>query len=390
MKRSGLIAFGLLIILLILGMWLYLFLNGAPTNTQEVFTNLGITASTSNIVRVEDIQGLKVGDTKLAPQSSALQQLTTNAVAGFGFSEENPNIIAYVERGTGYIYTINMSTGIKEQISVVTIPQTTQAVFSPNIEAVAITVYTQQGIEVSVGTFIVGDTTLRTVKLPRGATNLAFKDDATLYFTLEKGATTVGYIYSLKADTESALFTAPFADARMLWSSGSSEMYIQTKPSQYLEGYIYNISNGRLSALPQKGLGLSVLRNRNFSVASQVLQGKYLSSTYGNGATTVQPLLMLPEKCVFDTPNTDSVWCASPLQGATAAYVEQWYKGIAISQDELWYAKLSTQQATLVGNLFELSGRVIDVTNLTLNTAGTVLLFSNKIDQTLWLYRVER
>ena len=267
MKRSGLIAFGLLIILLILGMWVYLFLNGAPTNTQEVFTNLGIATSTAT-TRVEDIQGLGAGDTKLAPQSSALQQLTTKAVAGFGFSEENPNIIAYAERGTGHIYKINTSSGVQEQISVVTIPQTTQAVFSPNIEAVAITVYTQQGIEVTVGTFTLGNTTLRTAKLPLGATNLAFKDDATLYFTLEKDGTTVGYTYSLKTDTESVLFTAPFTDARMLWGATIADISIQTKPSQYLEGYIYKITNGRLSALPQKGLGLTVFSNKNFTIAS--------------------------------------------------------------------------------------------------------------------------
>lgn len=389
MKRSGLIAFGLLIILLILGMWLYLFLNGAPENTQEVFTNLGIASSTPT-TRVEDIQGLEAGDTKLAPQNSVLQQLTTKAVAGFGFSEENPNIIAYAERGTGYIYTINTSSGIQEQISLMTIPQTTQAVFSPNIQAVALTVYAQQGSEVAVGTLTAGDTTLHTTKLPKGATNLAFKDDTTLYFTLEKGGTTVGYSYSLKTEAESVLFTIPFVDAKMLWGAPATDISIQTKPSQFLEGYLYKIINGRLSALPQKGLGLTVFSHKKYTIASVVQEEKYLSFAHSNGTTTQQPILMLPEKCVFALPSTDSVWCASPLQNPQASYLEDWYKGITTSNDELWSVNLSTQQATRVGNLFKLSGRVIDVTDLTLNTDGTTLLFSNKIDQTLWLYRVER
>ena len=117
---------------------------------------------------------------------------------------------------------------------------------------------------------------------------------------------------------------------------------------------------------------------------------KYVSSAYGNGTTTVQPILMLPEKCVFDNPFKDNMWCASELTPETASHVEDWYKGILTSHDELWYSKLSTKRAMLVGNLSKLSGRIIDVTNITINSDGTLLLFSNKTNQTLWLYKIVR
>jgi hypothetical protein len=96
---------------------------------------------------------------------------------------------------------------------------------------------------------------------------------------------------------------------------------------------------------------------------------------------------MLKEKCVFDTAQEGAVWCAAPLDVANTSYVEDWYKGTITSEDYLWFTELSTQSSTLKGDLPTLAGKTLDVAGMTIDNNGKVLLFGNKIDQTLWIFR---
>jgi hypothetical protein len=99
---------------------------------------------------------------------------------------------------------------------------------------------------------------------------------------------------------------------------------------------------------------------------------------------------MIDDKCVFDSENTDGVWCASPLTVPNGDYLENWYKGVVTSEDYLWYTNLEDQTSTLLGDLSSLAGRIVDVTDLTVNHKNNLLLFGNKLDGALWLYKVQQ
>jgi len=104
------------------------------------------------------------------------------------------------------------------------------------------------------------------------------------------------------------------------------------------------------------------------------------------GVSHSLPLIALKEKCVFDTQNTNYIWCAAPTEQTDPSFVEDWYKGTVTSQDNLWLINILAQTAQLYANPNSLVGRTIDVTSIDTNAVGDTLTFTNKIDHTLWLY----
>ena len=195
MKRSLIITVGVLIILLIIGLWAYLMVYGAPKETREVFTNLGFSSNSNIPTKVVDVENIQNKGTNLSLTGVALQQLTTRSIAGFGFVGDSNTKIRYVEKGTGHLYEIDTNESTENQISLTTIAKTAEAVFSQNGNSVVLTKY--EGYEKirTIGTVIKKDTAISLTNLPPRTENISFLDDDTLYFTIESNVGTKGYKY---------------------------------------------------------------------------------------------------------------------------------------------------------------------------------------------------
>ena len=129
--------------------------------------------------------------------------------------------------------------------------------------------------------------------------------------------------------------------------------------------------------------------NNAYIVASFADEESFVSTSYGPKEELVQGLPMIEEKCVFTAPEASGVWCASAATQPDGDFIEQWYKGVVTSEDSIWYTDLDTQSAQLVADLTKLSGKTVDVTDMLLNYNGSLLLFKNKLDHSLWLYRTQ-
>lgn len=388
MNRPLIITIGIVIILLVVALWAYLLIFGAPTETRGVFTNLGLVPEAEREVRIVE-PVLEQEGAQLSLSSQALQQLTTRAVAGASFiSEDGKPAILYAESGTGHIYKIDLESKRETQISVSTFAQTAKALFSPLGTAVALTEFNDYSSKTSVGIINSSDSTLQVSSLPGEAENIAFKDETTVYYTKNSDNGTVGYSYNSKTDSTSTLFTLDIPSIRMLWGHSVEGFYAYTKPSQYLEGYIYKITNGKLSPLPIQGFGLTAFAYKDQVVVTNISDDGYTSVMFENGIQKKQPLLMLEEKCVTSPLSSSEIWCASDVARQEAEYLEDWYKGIVTSTDYLWLTDLEYESAQLIIDFKSASGRSIDVTNMSIDAQGKNLLFINKIDQTLWMYRI--
>lgn len=388
MKRSLIITIGILIILAIMGMWGYLMLYGAPKETREVFTNLGFSSKGNIPTRVIDVENIQNQGTNLSLTGSALQQLSTRAVAGFGFVEDSDTKIRYVEKGTGHLYEINTKESTENQISLTTIPKIAEAVFSPDGETVVLTSYEGYEKKVTLGTLDKKNQSLSLVTLPQNAENISFLNDKILYFSVENSVGTKGYSYAISSLAQTEVFTLTLTNLIVSWGDGQSGITIETKPTASQEGYAYTISKNILTPKKAKGYGLSILSDKTRTIASTIEDTVYVSTLYGTASETKQPILMLKKKCVFDSTNDDVVWCASPLAPPSASYLENWYKGTITSEDYLWYVDLSSQSAQLILDFKKLSGKVIDVASMGSTEDGRSLIFTNKVDQTLWMYKV--
>lgn len=391
MNRPLLITIGITLILLMVGIWGYLLAYGTPQQTSEVFTNLGFFEPAEQEARTIDPLGvLPEPTTSLALSGSELQQLTTRAVAGFRFaSSSDGDVLRYVERGTGYIFEINLTSGTEKQISPITIPQAAEAVFSPDAGFVVITAYAN-GKSMSTVLPSVNENGDEAVllTLQTGATNFAFEDETHVYYSVSDTARTWGYSYNLQSDTRSELFVLPFADPVLVWGSGVSGMYAYTTPASGMEGYLYKIQNGSFIAVADGAEGLTAFAHDQDIVVSTIGKESYGSYALLNNEPHAQALFMVPEKCTFDRTTLLVAWCGAPLSIEQASYLDNWYKGVLASEDYLWSVDLESQTVTLVGDLATLAGRMIDVINLASSQEGNLLAFINKIDGALWLYRL--
>jgi len=389
MKRPLIITAGIVIILAIFVLWGYLLLYGAPKKVSEVFTNLGVIPE--NELTVREV----AGNVPISPQNdlalngSELEQLTTRAVAGFIFSSTTAHIMRYVERGTGHIYEIDLDDTSEKQITLTTIPQTVDAVFSFNGEAVTFTSFEDEQRITTVSRVVKGETSLELRKLPLNADNIAFKNESTVYFTLPGDTETLGYTFNLNTLEQTRLFNIPMLDGKMLWGEDFTSIAVLPKPTLHLEGAVYSITANTLVPLVASGFGRTAFMDSNHIISSHIDNNAYISSSHTGDETKQQGILMLDEKCAFDVGSNEGIWCAAPLTSAPSTYLEDWYKGKVTSEDYVWFTDLSSQSSKLVGNLPLLSGRTLDVFGLTSHADGSLLLFSNKLDQSLWIYRTE-
>ena len=92
----------------------------------------------------------------------------------------------------------------------------------------------------------------------------------------------------------------------------------------------------------------------------------------------------LSEKCVWSTMRKNEVYCAVPTDIPEAIYPDDWYRGNVSFVDQIWYLNTITGEVHLVANLIDLSKKLIDATELTLDPRENTLYFINKRDLTLW------
>lgn len=387
MNRPLFITIGIVVILVVFGIWIYLLLFGSPHNSGEVFSNLGFELSPQEVTIAPPTANTPLPETTVDTTTDALRQLTTRPVAGFTFIDTaSSSAVRYVERGTGHVYEINLATGNETSLSRTTIPQVAEAVFSPSGDTMALTSYNGYTTNVLVGT-IGEESNLEGIQLQPGAKNIAFASDQDVLYTITNSGTTKGYRHNITTLNRSELFSFNYSNIDMGWGSNLDNIYLATKPAHNLEGYIYTTNNNILTPIIPPAFGLSALYNNQNILTTQVENNTYTSVAHTDTEESFSlPILTLKEKCVFDIFTDDYVWCAAPLPISDATFVENWYKGTITSNDFLWLVDIQGGQARLYANFQDLSGRIIDVNSINISANGTLLSFTNKLDHTLWLY----
>jgi hypothetical protein len=300
---------------------------------------------------------------------------------------DNPHTLRYAEQGTGHLYEIDLNAGTERQITLTTKAQTTDAVFSPDASTVVLTSYEDGQRAVSLGFIDEQKQELVVTKLPAQAENIAFKDNETLFFSVSDEAGTTGYSRTLDTGVQTQLFSTELSDIQVQWRS--KDALIAARPSAAMQGALYAASGSTLTPLSEPQNGLTFVHNKNATVITYLTDDVFFSHALDDDGTLVdQAIAMIPEKCTFDTQTQGKVWCGAPLQLQNNEYLENWYKGTSVSEDYIWSTILSDEQSIVRGDLFKLSGRKVDVTDLHMNTQGDLLLFKNKTDQSLWLYKI--
>ncbi len=370
-----------------LTMWGYLFLYGAPDKPREVFSNLGFRAAQidgSTSRTVEGTLPVPKDATRLSLGTSQLEQITTKAVAGFTFLADEPEVILYAERGTGHVFEIDFATGLERQISLTTIPGTVSVVFSEDGSRAAFTTHEGYTKKTSTGNLVDGDS-MQLMELRSNAEDITFLDADTVAYTTIGTGSTVGYSRNAETFEETKLFEVALGDSITKWSNGKT--VIQPKPTHLFEGALYEVQNSKLSPLTKAASGFYGFLFNAIPVYSMVENKQYKGAAALGAGVVPQGIVLLDEKCA-EQSTSSVLWCAAPLV-ADDTYLESWYKGTITSEDYIWKVNITSGSTELVGDIPKLGGKTLDVLDLTQNQDGSKILFINKIDNTLWIYRTK-
>lgn len=384
MTKKIFIFTGILLILIIGGVWLYAFLH-PNAGGAGIFARFGaggdappVQESATNDIEGDDEEDI-VQD---ASTTQHLRQITTNPVAGATFARDG---ILYVEQGTGHLQYINLVSGEETLLSGTTIPGAYEASFSKDGETVAITTRENDVAKTIVATVPTASTTgtLNGISLPRGASEVdVSQKDGVAYYLMKSSEGSVGYAYNISKKTSTELFSIPLRDVHVLWGD---PLYVYTTPSYTQTGYVYKVSKNNLVYVAPGAVGLMATRYNTDVAVTQKISNEngsvWLSSIEGGGEI---PLTgpVFPEKCVA---HDATFWCGVPSV-LNENFPDSWYKGVVSLSDSLWKINVSDRSTQVVSDFFKESGRQIDVLKIGMDSPGTHLYLVNKNDNTLWLY----
>ena len=384
MKKSILITIGITIILIIVGIWFYLFMYGTPKSADDVFArfNTGGNAETSSAT--PDTSTVDVASATDAGIPQKLKQLTTRPVAGASFTTDG---IEYAEQGTGHIYRINLGTGEETLISGTTIPQTFDAHFSKDGSYVALTSHEAGEIKTIVGKVENSenkDNAAERVALPDGATEIAFgKATSSVYYLISGTAGSSGYSYNIDTKKGTEIFNIALGDVRVVWGD---PIYVYTTPTAYQKGYVYRVKSNELMYVAPGGAGLTAVPYSNGVVVTTKETTGLVSTAYDIKNIHGVPLIYISEKCTQNPAMNNHLYCAVPANATSGKFPDDWYKGSVSYIDVLWDTDISNKEASPLSDFLSDSGREIDVSKIGTDSEGKYIYFVNKNDNTLWMF----
>lgn len=381
MKKSLFITIGITLIIVIIAIWAYLFIFGKPENPDDIFANFGL-GGRDNIPGLTPDTTIDTNDTSLDGSSQKLKQLTTRPVGGAGFSEDG---IRYMEKGTGHIYEIDLSTGNETLLRGTTIPQSAEAVFAKDASAVAITTYEGGGNKTIVQRLTQGNSSSSVgISLPEGAREIAFSSATnTLFYALKEASGSAGYSYNILTSKGSQLFKTALRDIEVIWGD---PIYLYTTPTSEQEGYIYRLNGNELGYVTNGGRGLMGIAFEDIVATTIVGDEEPVSILQTSEDSFTIPLPLIPEKCISKTTADAFFYCTAPFTLDVNDFPDSWYKGTVSFSDALWKVDTRSTQVLFISDFLKESGREIDVSNIGMNDSGTLIYFINKNDNTLWMF----
>lgn len=394
MKKTALIIGGIGAVLILFVVWLYLLIYGTPTNVAEYFTNFELFNN-----KVDPIVSNQT-PTDSAPvtvdvKKDALRQLTTRPVVGFGeFTDvtSTTTFIRYAEAGTGHIYQINLVSGEEVRLSNVTVPNAESAAFSPNGKYVAV----RSGFGTAFDMVLITlnpTTEAQAETLTPRMNEFTWSFQNELWYTQITSEGTEGQILNPTTKLSRKFFSVPFQTATMIWShSSGTPNYVYPRVASQLLGYLYQIKNGSPVREPIDGLGLTAKANNQYIVETEVgMDTNVKSYIYERATGNVEesPIITDPYKCVFSPIDPTMMYCGYQIDTLYSyTFPSDWYKGTRSFSDRIWLIDLKKQSAIQLISPIKVTGRDIDVTNMAISSDAKMLYFSNKKDNTLWLYEI--
>ena len=224
--------------------------------------------------------------------------------------------------------------------------------------------------------------------LPPGILRGTVSPDGTkIFFLTPSDGGVTGTIANINGTGQRKIFESPLTEWSPQWASPTT-IAMTTLASHEAVGYLYflNVANGDFKKVFGPIQGLTTLTSPDAkevlfsqSTAKGIVTALYSTTT---GAVQKIDLSTLPAKCTWETASV--AICAVPQNIPSAQYPDDWYQGNLTLNDEFW--TIDTAKSTT--NLLFTPSQKFDVRTLGTSPDNAYLYFINKIDDTLWSYRL--
>lgn len=420
MNKKILIGLGIFIVLLLSGVWVYLFFNGSPESIPNIFGSLPDSeenTTTENNVdpTIPEDQPDISNEPTTNPELPKLRQLTTTPVAGFALiSELASSSVAtttatssaettgetfssevwFAEKGTGHIYTIDLENTSRTRISNRTITDTYDAYFAPSGEygvlisgedvESTITILEFEQATSSIESLVVGETTVR-------GENFELIDDNYLMYTVREDQQSIGYALHLPTVTTQEVFTLPYIETAVAWGSNILGTHIvYPKPHSELLSYVYQVNNNVINRLPIEGYDLSLIYHDNqivYSAVENFRESNIPSNRVfdmDTQTTKALPTNIRDEKCILKT----RLICGGTIENNEIS-LSKWYRGEEQFSDALWEVNTLNGSSRMLVNIQRTGGRQVDIDRIESDEFFSAVVFSNRLDDNIWIYELQ-
>ncbi|OIO30194.1 hypothetical protein AUJ77_03605 [Candidatus Nomurabacteria bacterium CG1_02_43_90] len=420
-RKKTIIIVSIIVVLLGVGLYFYFSKKTAPTplpNSSFPGESIPLTGFTGapNNTTLPDGTTFIPGSTPTLPR---LYELHKVPVAGAGFIEEGVGLdhtvrARYVERGLGHIYETPLATLVESRIVNETRSRISETLWGNGGKSVVIrfiddndsgsviktsilniggisTSFNRSTSTNSVSDFIKTEE----VFLPDYIPFMATSEDNTdkLFFLENSVGSTVGSLSTFKNVGPTSIFSSAFNEWLPQFPS-QKLVTLTTKPSATIAGHLFFLDTKTKAVTKILGgiNGLTTLTSHDGKsvLYEGVVNGVPSLSLYKIDTKTTTPLSLqtFPEKCAWGNKEVTRIYCSVPQSLPQATYPDQWYQGLVSFSDDLWEIDTTTGNTQKIMSPSTFGVAMLDITNPTLSSNDSYLLFMNKITGTPWVYRV--
>jgi hypothetical protein len=386
-------------------LWFYFSFNDnsqvpAQIVTTDVYDPFGTKATDGNIAIQDDTNTDEVPVISTTPDK--LRKISTDPISGFSITENiktKQTDIHYILRANGNIYETYTNSPEAKRLSITTIPKVYESAWLPDGQRLIIR-YLRDNTE-NIETFSVkinpATTTLNEFEggvegnhLVENINSLAINPVGDKIFYLTKNLNgSSGFISKPDGLNKKLIFESPLVEWLISWPT-EEIITMSTKPSAKIPGYLYflNSKTGNFSKVLGNINGLTTKTNAN---ATEVLYSDAIRNTprlylynIKSSESKLLPWNTLPEKCLWGKTDTKVIYCAVPKSFETGDYPDIWYQGLTSFTDDIWMLNTETMASTLILDPKKDTANTFDIIDMQIDKNDNYLLFTNKIDLTLW------
>ncbi len=402
MSKKIFIIISIVLLLAVAGLaWYYFFVlpaqnqTGSATANPKTFSPFGDTGNSGTTIGFSSTtpDQNQTNNANQLNYTKKLRELWNQPTAGAGISDSKAgSTVRFVDKATGFVYEVQLFSPAQNRLSNTTIPLAYNALWdAQNSSFVAQYLKDDNTVSTNVLSLKSGTSTDQTLS----GFSLGSKISSVSVF-----GENIFYLQKYTGLSQGFVSTFDGKKIKQVWQSPLDELYSQmvnanavaltTKPYQNVLGFTYlvNTTTGSVKKLVGGVYGLTSLVSPDASkvlYSSQSDSGSFmfLDDIKGNTIQNITPATF-PEKCAWSKKNAMVVYCAVPEDSLGGASLTGWYMGQISFTDDIWKYDLKQNTASIIEHLSDDAGERVDVIKPILSDSEQYLIFTNKIDGTLW------